>query len=244
MNQRSNQLSQTRRRLWRLSLIATLALCVGLWLMAAVVAQAQDTEQPAPGYYYTVQEGDTWEAVAQRTGVPVDQLQAANPDAVRENGWLLNGEQLFIPTSAAVQRQTHVVQQGESWASIAAKYGVPVSLLRAANPNAVRPGSVLHRGEVLIIPPVGAPVPTAAPTATPTGAATATEEATEQATEEAIVEATAEVTAEPTEEPTEAPTATATATSTATATPTATATEAVTATVQATATVEATATAT
>jgi LysM repeat protein len=199
----------------------------------SAAAQAQEPAQPEaeqsePGYLYTVQEGDSWDSVAQRTGVPVDQLQAANPDSVRSTGWLLNGEQLFIPTSTVTQSQRHTVGAGESWASIAARYGIPVSLLRAANPGSVRTGNVLHRGEVLVIPPLGAPVPTAVatPAVTATGTVTPAEEATEEPEEEATEEpteeataaaeetATAEATPEVTEEPAEEAADTPTATST------------------------------
>ena len=113
MNQRSSQLALARARFWQVSLLVALVLTTGLWLMVTTAAQAQETETQAqetttptatpeespPGYLYTVQEGDSWETVAQRTGVSVEQLQEANPDAVRDTGWLIVGEELFVPTS-------------------------------------------------------------------------------------------------------------------------------------------------
>ncbi len=99
-----------------------------------------------------MQEGDSWDIVALKTGVDVATLQEANPDAVRDTGWLLSGEQLAIPAVGDAESQTHVVGAGESWASIAEEYGVSVNLLFAANPDRVRPGLVLYQGEKLVIP--------------------------------------------------------------------------------------------
>lgn len=212
MNRRSSPLSLPRASFWQIGLLTAFVWIAGLWLMAANAAQAQESGESAPGYHYTVQEGDTWESVAQRTGVSVEQLQEANPDAVRDTGWLINGEQLFIPTSTPTQNKTHVVKAGESWASIAAQYGIPVSLLRAANPGSIRSGSVLYEGERLTIPPAGATVPTAVPTPVPRlqpgrpAAATATPAATATA-----IKAAEAPTVEPTEEPTAEPTAESTA---------------------------------
>ena len=130
-------------------------LCLGLWLALAPTAFAQDAADTPSGYTYTVQQGDSWQSVATSTG------------AVRANDWLLLGEELLIPTELSAAQQTHVVQAGESWNSIAQQYGISADLLRAANPQAVRPGNILFRGEQLIIPPVGATAPDATPTPAP-----------------------------------------------------------------------------
>ncbi|MFO7634776.1 MAG: LysM domain-containing protein [Caldilinea sp.] len=82
------------------------------------------------------------------------------------------------PPTTESGEQIYIVQPGESWNSIAQKFGVSAEALRAANPRAVRPGLVLFRNEQLIIPgqPGSAPAPTATPdptaTATPTARAT------------------------------------------------------------------------
>ena len=170
-------------------------LCLGLWLALAPTAFAQDAADTPSGYTYTVQQGDSWQSVATSTGVSMDDLKAANPDAVRANDWLLLGEELLIPTELSAAQQTHVVQAGESWNSIAQQYGISADLLRAANPQAVRPGNILFRGEQLIIPPVGATAPDATPTPAPTPppAPTVTPTAEPEATPSA--EATAEASA-------------------------------------------------
>ncbi len=131
----------------------TALLAIGLLfaLTGPVLSQEAGTA-PEGGYIYTVQEGDSWDIVALKTGVDVATLQEANPDAVRDTGWLLSGEQLAIPAVGDAESQTHVVGAGESWASIAEEYGVSVNLLFAANPDRVRPGLVLYQGEKLVIP--------------------------------------------------------------------------------------------
>ncbi len=234
----------SRKRGWQLGLLVTVFLCAGLWLATFSAVHAQD------GYNYTVQQGDSWATVAQRTGVSVDALKEANPDAVRENDWLLVGETLLVPSRLSSSPTYHIVTAGESWNSIAEDYGVPVDLLRAANPGSIRTGNILYRGERLVIPPVGASVRVPTPTSsTPIEEADATSEATSEAdvTEEADAtpeiditeevsptvealedagvtaeaEATEEATATATEEPTEEPTEEATEEPTATPTPTA-----------------------
>jgi LysM repeat protein len=219
----------SRKRGWQLGLLVAVFLCAGLWLATFNAVHAQE------GYNYTVQQGDSWATVARRTGVSVEALKEANPDAVRENDWLLVGETLLVPSRLSSSPTYHVVTAGESWNSIAEDYGVPVDLLRAANPGAIRTGNILYRGERLVIPPVGAsvrvPTPTssaateetdvtpeadtteeAGTTAEPvedagvTAEAEATEEATATATE-TVEEVTEEATEETTAEPVE-PTAT------------------------------------
>ncbi|MBW7881593.1 MAG: LysM peptidoglycan-binding domain-containing protein [Caldilineaceae bacterium] len=208
-------------------------LFAGALLLAAGSGVSAQTATPTPSatstatvsvaYTYTVQPGDSWTSVARNTGVSIVQLQAANPQAVRQSGWLIVGEQLVVPVpqprgtpagAAATGTATatagplvYTVQPGESWNSIAQKFGVSPNLLRAANPRSIRPGLVLFRGEQLIIPTVAGTEATE-PTLAPAGPApTATEVATAPATLAPAEEATEEPTAAPTEEPTEEATA-------------------------------------
>lgn len=203
--------------------LASLALLIAVLALpesfgARVEAQ---TAPPAPAPTYVVQPGDSWTSVSRKTGIPIGELQAANPRSVRPTGWLLVGEVLILPvrseatptaatpttspptttatltatpdpilalpTNEAGQR-IYIVQPGESWNSIAQKFGVSPEALRAANPRAVRPGLVLFRNEQLIIPAPVSATPTPSPTATPTPEET---EATETPAAEAPAEASA-----------------------------------------------------
>lgn len=211
-------------------------------------ADANATAQPENGYTYVVQRGDNWYTVSVRTGASIAELQAANPQAIRRSGWLITGEKLFVPTQKPVNTTTYAVQRGESWSVIAKKFGISIGLLKAANPQAIRPDDVLHRNETLVIPlpegavtPEGTPAASAAITATTTAVtATVATTATSTLTTATAVTTTATVTvpeptatAEPTatSEPTATAEPTATpATATVTETTTATTTEGITAT--------------
>jgi len=240
--------TEHNRFLRRVSIALAIAalFCIG----ALSTAHAQEpTPLPSGGYEYTVQYGDSWSILARRFGVSYADLRAANPQARRVNDWLRTGEVLIIPgytpaesaapaaefaatpVSAVGEPETfHTVAAGQSWNSIAQMYGIPASLLRAANPRAVRDGLVLFRGERLLIPPPqgttpleGAdfrtptpivPTPTGTITATPTGTITVTVTATPTGT------ITATVTPTPTETSTPTPTPTITETFTPSPTPT------------------------
>ncbi|RME59714.1 MAG: LysM domain-containing protein, partial [Caldilineae bacterium] len=214
----SRHVSMQVRILW-------LLVAFGL-LMAATLAFPAGASAQEGGYTYTVQPGDNWTVVAQRVGLTVAELQAANPQAVRPSGWLIVGEKLFIPAPPVQEEQFYTVQPGDGWTTIAAQFGVSTRLLQAVNPRSVRPGLILYVGERLLIPQPAAPataspattVPTAAP-ATPTATASATPQVEAQETPIAPTPSPT-ATATPTASSTPAPTATPTATSTASPTPT------------------------
>ncbi|MCB9118697.1 MAG: LysM peptidoglycan-binding domain-containing protein [Caldilineaceae bacterium] len=116
----------------------------------------------AAGFYpYTVLPDESWTIVSGRTGVPIDALQAANPQAIRPSQWLLTNEVLEIPVlpqpgwpRAAVVLYT--VQPGDSWNSIGADLQVSPTLLWAVNPALRRWWQVLIAGDEMIIPPAPA----------------------------------------------------------------------------------------
>lgn len=204
-------------------------------LLSGNVVNAQES-----GYTYTVQPGDNWTVVARRVGLTVEELRAANPQAVRSTGWLIVGEKLFVPTAPVTEEQFYTVAAGEGWTIIAERFGIPTSLLQAANPRYVRPDLLLYVGDRLLIPApaesrptaTSTPTPSATPTATPTVTPTATPTTTPTASP------TATATATPTPDPTRTstPTATSTPTPTATSTPSPLPTDTPTATATATAT--------
>jgi LysM repeat protein len=139
---------------------------------------------------YTVQWGDWMRKIAEKNGVTVEALVAANP-GINPNliypGQVLKipvpGGSVSTPSSGAVtpvvpsgEPTTYTVQQGEWFYQIARKFGVSVAQLQAANPG-VNP-NFLYPGQVLNVPGGGAAGPTAIPsgatTPTPSGAPTPT----------------------------------------------------------------------
>lgn len=121
--------------------------------------------QPAcNGSLYRVQQGDSWSRLAQRTNVSLAALKAANPVAAQHpQGWLIVGQLLCVPAGAvnlaAAPQPSQpagewiiTVRRGDSWAVLAARYGVSVAALQAANPQAMRPGEVLRAGDQISVP--------------------------------------------------------------------------------------------
>ncbi len=142
------------------------AACIPLAALALVLLLAgQATAQTTcNGRWYRIQRGDSWSKLAQRTGLAVATLKAANPAAANHpQGWLIVGQTLCLPEGAAVtpagaERLPSpgafpvTVRRGDSWAVLAARYGVSVAALQVANPQAVRAGQVLRPGDRILIP--------------------------------------------------------------------------------------------
>ncbi len=116
------------------------------------------------GQWYRVQQGDSWSKLAQRTGLSVATLKAANTAAASHpQGWLLVGQALCLPEGAALSPTAAespsgpavfpvTVRRGDSWAVLAGRYGVNMAALQAANPQAVRASQVLRPGDRILIP--------------------------------------------------------------------------------------------
>jgi LysM repeat protein len=134
---------------------------LALVLLLAGQATAQTT---CNGRWYRIQRGDSWSKLAQRTGLAVATLKTANPAAANHpQGWLIVGQTLCLPEGAAVTPAEAerlpspgafpvTVRRGDSWAVLAARYGVSVAALQVANPQAVRAGQVLRPGDRILIP--------------------------------------------------------------------------------------------
>ncbi|MCA1554356.1 MAG: LysM peptidoglycan-binding domain-containing protein, partial [Chloroflexi bacterium] len=154
--------------------------------VAIIVPTNTATPTPRPAsVQYTVQQGDTIGAIAQKYGTTVDAILRANnlprPEALRA------GQVITIPLPTPVPTATgsvgpnatpipppaatptiYVVQQGDVLSAIAARYNIPVDQIMAANGMT---DTLLKVGQQLIIPartPTPTPTTTAFPTFTPT----------------------------------------------------------------------------
>lgn len=99
-----------------------------------------------PGYW-TVQRGDTYARISEKTGVSIDQLEALNPDTDPYS--LAPGQRLKLslhppPRPKSPPPRYWTVRQGESFGSIAAKTGINLAKLEGLNPglkpSTLRPG--------------------------------------------------------------------------------------------------------
>lgn len=129
---------------------------------------------------YTIEPGDTLEAIAVKFNVSVQALKLANPSVVQ--GQLFAGDLLRIlnastdntagenPSADRIEGEevTYFIEQGDTFGAIAADYRVSVPALQEANPT-IDPANIFP-GQELIIPPIGTGLPAVELTPEPTAA--------------------------------------------------------------------------
>ena len=119
-----------------------IALTLFLALFAPLLIAAGD---PATESEHVVTEGETLGGIANRSGVPLGVIAAANglvePYSVRI------GQKLAIP-----RQRVHVVSAGDTGFEIAYRYGIPFSNIAIA--NGLEPPYNIRAGQRLIIPAV------------------------------------------------------------------------------------------
>jgi LysM repeat protein len=108
--------------------------------------------QSSCGSTYVVQPGDWLSKIAQRCGVTLSQMYAANPGV---GYYIYPGQVLVIPgggysgSSSYTYSDTYIVQPGDSFSMIAKRFGVSVNALWSANRhigniNRIYPGQVIY----------------------------------------------------------------------------------------------------
>lgn len=148
MGDQWRQRGEVLGRAWRTRWPGRVGRVRAVVLTIALVASA--------GAAYTVRSGDTLSGLAQRNGVSVRDLAEAN--GISNPDLIVVGQQLAIPgrsggssspnSTGGSAGGTHVVGPGESLGSIAARNGLTVRELAAANgitnPNRVMAGQLLR----------------------------------------------------------------------------------------------------
>jgi LysM repeat protein len=159
---------------WLVALAVGLAITLVLLAPAPLIAQDQPTPTATDGFYYTVARGEYWGLIAERFGVTVRELKAANPDLVRYNDVLRVGDQVLIPgrsqptPTTTPMFQEYVVQPGDGWSLIAERFGLRLGELLDANPELIRYNYVLRTGDRMKIPLPAEAAAAAEPVATAT----------------------------------------------------------------------------
>ena len=87
--------------------------------------------------------------IAEKFGVSLNALIAANPQ-IKNPDLIYTGDVLSIPTKPS-QVKKYTVVAGDTMSGIAAKFGVSLSALVAANPQIKNP-DLIYAGQVLTIP--------------------------------------------------------------------------------------------
>jgi LysM repeat protein len=127
----------------------------------AIAAAATGTAQAANAApNYTVQIGDTLEAIAARFGIALEALQNANP-GVPDNP--TPGVVIVVPLPAGGNNYT--VQAGDTLEAIAVRFGVAIDTLRNLNPGIPdnpTPGQLIEIP--LIVGVLASPAPSITPT--------------------------------------------------------------------------------
>ncbi len=116
------------------------------------------TAPPCP-FSYTVQPGDTLFFIAQRFGVTLQALIAANPQ-IPDPNLIFPGQVITIPCPTPPPPPpcpfSYTVQPGDTLFFIAQRFGVSLQKLIAANPQIPDP-NLIFPGQVITIPCPGDP---------------------------------------------------------------------------------------
>lgn len=120
------------------------------------------------GGTYIVDPGDTFSKIASKCGTSVSAITSANPGVSEP---LKTGQTLSVPGSnyttpntnatptanvPANYNGTYIVQHGDTFSSIASRYGITVNALWAANPN-IWDINYLYVGQVINVPASSSP---------------------------------------------------------------------------------------
>lgn len=116
-----------------------------------VVVEEEDETGEAP-QTYVVQAGDSLGKIAERFGIPLRDLAAANGLSVTSFVYV---DQVLVisaeaPTNSSELNQTYVVQSGDTLRIIANRFGITINSLSAA--NAITNPNTIFVGQVLVIP--------------------------------------------------------------------------------------------
>ena len=121
-----------------------------------------------PSYtIYSVKEGDTASAIAERYGVSLQHLLWNNAE-LRDKDFLAVGDQLFIPVEDGI---LHYMSLGETLSGVAAYYNVPLDDVLAWQGNGIATPDLVIEGQLVFVPG-GAPPAVALPQPEPPVAVT------------------------------------------------------------------------
>lgn len=110
--------------------------------------EAKTTKAPAKADSYVVKSGDTLGSIAQKYDLSLGEL--ADYNNLTNTTRVQSGQKLWLVPNKTQKTANHKVQAGDTLTGVAARYGVDIEDLAAANNLSVKDG--LIRGKSLIIP--------------------------------------------------------------------------------------------
>jgi murein DD-endopeptidase MepM/ murein hydrolase activator NlpD len=127
--------------------VPAVAVVLAMMTLVAVRMQLADAHQ------YQVRAGDTLWGLADRLGVSVEALAAAN--GITDPNLILEGQLLVVPNDGGSSTE-YLVKDGDTLAAISGQVGVPVRDLMKA--NGLTNANFVQAGKLLAIPPIGSAV--------------------------------------------------------------------------------------
>jgi murein DD-endopeptidase MepM/ murein hydrolase activator NlpD len=104
-----------------------------------------------------VQAGETLDAIAAQTALPINELAQRN--SVARGDLLLSGQVIKLPEKQPAAARIHRVAPGDTLFALAAQYRVSPALLRRANPQRLACERCLVVGQLLTVPAADANAP-------------------------------------------------------------------------------------
>ncbi|KIK60809.1 carbohydrate-binding module family 50 protein [Collybiopsis luxurians FD-317 M1] len=125
---------------------------LSLFALVASLSALGTNAQTCNGQAYTVIQGDTCIAIADKLGITLAQLLGCNPQINAACSNLIPDEQLATPsTTCGPCITSYTVQPGDICVNIASEFGITLEELLCANP-AINPGCTnLQINQVLCI---------------------------------------------------------------------------------------------
>jgi spore coat assembly protein SafA len=113
---------------------------------------------PIKDRFVIVKKGDTLFKIAQREGVTLDALIAANPQ-IKDPNLIFPGQKVFIPAKPHPKphpkpkptTRVYIVQKGDTLFKIAERFGVPLDAVIRANPQ-IKDPNLIFPGQKILIP--------------------------------------------------------------------------------------------
>jgi peptidoglycan endopeptidase LytE len=135
-------------------------------ITAATPEPTTEPAPPPPSVYiiYTVQDGDTIDALAARYGISPSSILWNNPDLESADS-LVPGQYLRVPMTDGI---IYEISLGDTLSDIADRFGVDVQAILTFSGNDLKSGDSIAENQIIFIPNGSMPIPAATSAPPPT----------------------------------------------------------------------------